>query len=596
MIAKVSVGARMSGLMMYLAGPGRSNEHTNQRVITGSETLIPYAEQASLGKGTVMQISRELDADMRRTETVMPKGHVFHASISLSADDKTLTDEQWASVAHDFMKAMEFTESGGRSPVAWIAINHGVNLKGNPHIHIAASMVREDGTKWNQHESGKRAVKICRELEEKYDLQRVGQDLSSVAYVRGEKESLARRQAMAEHRQLVKTGQEGTPWESLSPSEKNAAIAAKAAMTEQPRVVLARRIRGCAAASADEGEFVRRMRREGLLVRPRFAEGASTEVTGFSVADRPQFGERPIWYGGGKLGKDLTLPALRGQWDTPASAAVQEWTAAAKGKAPAMRGAEQAAPLAGEVMVSYANEVTELLGQLKDAGASAELFATVARQGAGIFAAWANQAGIDGDMAVKDLREASDAFAKSAQLRENPGNAVVGGSTASRALAGQLAIGMNNRAGAVAMVRMWTHMGKSLGQGLQSHGEGLRARAMIEETMGKLEAIHDAYRLINPVQVSGPGEGPATGTRATPSVEATVRKTVAETAADQSKKRSEELRAQGVPEEAITALVHAERQSTQQGNQPAQEPTTVPSTAPQRADDNQQNINPRRTR
>lgn len=595
MIAKVSVGPRMSGLMMYLAGPGKSNEHTDQRVITGSETLIPYAEQASLDKGTVMRISRELDADKLRTKTEMPKGHVFHASISLSADDKQLTDEQWATVAQDFMKDMGFTEVGGRSPAAWIAINHGVNLKGNPHIHIAASMVREDGTKWNQHESAKRAVKICRKLEEKYDLQRVGKNLSSVAYVRGEKESLARRQAMAEHRQLVKAGKAGTPWEALSAQEKNAAIAAKAAVTEQPRVELGRRIRGCAAASADEGEFVRRMRREGLLVRPRFAEGSATEVTGFSVADRPHFGERPIWYGGGKLGKDLTLPALRGQWDTPAAAAVPEWTAAAKGKAPAMRGREQEGPVVGEVMVSYANEVTELLGQLKDASASPEVFAKVARQGAGIFAAWANQAGIEGDAAAQDLKAAADAFAKSAQLQEKPGRAVVGGSTASRAMAGHLAIGMNSRAGAVAMVRMWSHLGKSLGQGLESYGESYRARAMTEQTAGKLESIHAAYRLINPVQVPKPAEGQLVTAGPVPAVVATANKTVAQTAAERATRRGDDLRAQGVPEEAITALLHAERQSAGRPIQPGKQPKTGPSTAPKQAEEKQQNINPRRT-
>lgn len=596
MIAKVSVGPRMSGLMMYLAGPGKANEHTNQRVITGSETLIPYAEQASLGKGSVMRISRELDADKRRTKTQMPKGHVFHASISLSADDKKLTDEQWASVAQDFMKEMGFTEVGGRSPVAWIAINHGVNLKGNPHIHIAASMVREDGTKWNQHESGKRAVKICRKLEEKYDLQRVGRDLSSVAYVRGEKESLARRQSIAEHRQLVKSGKAGTPWEALSTAEKDAAIAAKASMIGQPRVALARRIRGCAAAAVDEGEFVRRMRREGLLVRPRFGEGASTEVTGYSVADRPHFGERPIWYGGGKLGKDLTLPALRGQWDTPAAAAVPEWTAAAKGKAPTMRGMEQAEPLAGEVMVSYANEVTDLLGQLKEASANPELFAKVAREGAGIFGAWANQAGIDGDAAVKDLREVSDAFAKSAQLRENPGKAVVGGSTASRALAGHLAIGMNSRAGAVAMVRMWSHLGKSLGQGLHSHGESLRARALIEETTTKLETIHDAYRLLNPLHMSGSVTVPPAGNNATQLMGATTTKQVGESVSERAQKRGEDLRARGVPEDAIIALLHAERHSGRPRKTPPQQPATGPKRTPQATEENQQNINPRRTR
>lgn len=51
------------------------------------------------------------------------------------------------------------------------------------------------------------------------------------------------------------------------------------------------------------------MRRAGLLAR--FADGRTDVVTHCSVAERPQAGERPIWYGGGHLARDLSLPRLR---------------------------------------------------------------------------------------------------------------------------------------------------------------------------------------------------------------------------------------------------------------------------------------------
>ncbi|MFH5824468.1 hypothetical protein [Georgenia sp. AZ-5] len=78
---------------------------------------------------------------------------------------------------------------------------------------------------------------------------------------------------------------------------------------------------GSATASADEAEFVRRMRRAGVLLRPRFADGRTDVVTGYSVARRPEAGERPIWYGGGHLARDLSLPRLREAWpDNPTAA------------------------------------------------------------------------------------------------------------------------------------------------------------------------------------------------------------------------------------------------------------------------------------
>ena len=40
---------------------------------------------------------------------------------------------------------MGFTEASGKAPIRWVAIHHGVSTNGNDHIHIAATMVREDG-------------------------------------------------------------------------------------------------------------------------------------------------------------------------------------------------------------------------------------------------------------------------------------------------------------------------------------------------------------------------------------------------------------------------------------------------------------------
>nr|WP_242703300.1 relaxase/mobilization nuclease domain-containing protein [Paenarthrobacter ureafaciens] len=79
----------------------------------------------------------------------IPGGHVWHCSLSLRAEEGDLTDQKWADIAQDFMDEMGFTETSGRAPAQWVAIRHGHSKAGNDHIHIAASMVREDGTKWS---------------------------------------------------------------------------------------------------------------------------------------------------------------------------------------------------------------------------------------------------------------------------------------------------------------------------------------------------------------------------------------------------------------------------------------------------------------
>jgi hypothetical protein len=96
------------------------------------------------------------------------------------------------------------------------------------------------------------------------------------------------------------------------------------------RQTLERIVRACATAGGGETEFIQRMRDEGIRLRPRYAEGGTDEVVGYSVRlpDADQGSRRTVWYGGGRLARDLTLPALRRGWRQDAAAqrrAVAVW-------------------------------------------------------------------------------------------------------------------------------------------------------------------------------------------------------------------------------------------------------------------------------
>ena len=62
---------------------------------------------------------------------------------------------------------------------------------------------------------------------------------------------------------------------------------------------LARLVRAASVASEDEAEFVRRLRRAGVLARPRYAAGGRERVVGYSGALRPADGAEPGGLGGG---------------------------------------------------------------------------------------------------------------------------------------------------------------------------------------------------------------------------------------------------------------------------------------------------------
>ncbi len=143
----------MAGLMIYLAGPGRANEHEEPHLVAGDPALMVWHDDNELNRDAALDVANALDRAIQFYKTGVDGGHVFHCSLSLAAEEGQLTDGQWAAIADDFMKDMDFTGDSGKAPARWVAVRHGLSRNGNDHIHIVASMVRDDGTKWNSWKS-----------------------------------------------------------------------------------------------------------------------------------------------------------------------------------------------------------------------------------------------------------------------------------------------------------------------------------------------------------------------------------------------------------------------------------------------------------
>lgn len=317
MIPNIVTGGDTGGLMRYLVGPGRANEHENPHVIAGSRDIVrKWGDWETISISQASEIATRLDAYMHETGT-FPTGkarrfnpatgqvewngeieatHVWHCSLSLSPEEAALGDEVWGRIAADFMDTMGFTGSDGKAPCRWVAIHHGSAKNGGDHIHIAATIVREDGTKWSPWYDQRRAQKACNVLEHRYGLL------------------------------VVESREHGRGSRCDSAAAQNAAKRAGASRTD--RAVLEERLRAAATAAASEADFVRRARRLGVRLHPRFARGRTDIVVGYSAALRTEDGQQPRWWGGGRIARDLTLTQLRTRWqDTPSSAheAVEAW-------------------------------------------------------------------------------------------------------------------------------------------------------------------------------------------------------------------------------------------------------------------------------
>jgi hypothetical protein len=378
MIPNITRGSRMGGLMVYLASTDANktkNAHSDPHLVAGDAAIMAWYDDGVLDRDDALAIAKHLDrprkmfgvsvqikdmqwdaAKKERVHVGYKDASVWHCSLSLRAEEGALTDQQWGDIANDFVDSMGFTEASGKARCRWAAVNHGTSENGNHHIHIAVSLVREDGTKASTHGDYKRAQQTCRELEVKYGLEQLSTVHATRGYDRAEKATAARDDR------------------------------------EMHRASLARKVRASASASATEGEFVRRARNTGMLLRPRYAKNTTDVIVGYSVAERPTQGERPIWFGGGTLASDLKLGALREEWlDTPhlATEAAAEWNAAARNKRTVSKtGPENGTPPA-EMWVEYTRNATALADQLRTIPRDDHAtWAKAAREVSGAFAAW----------------------------------------------------------------------------------------------------------------------------------------------------------------------------------------------------------------
>ena len=105
-------------------------------------------------------------------------GHIWHVSLSLAASERLMADQEWSEIAQVVMNTMGFEEDGMVS-AAWVAIGHGVSAQGNQHIHIAGSIVRNDGSAVKIWQDRMTLSRSCHEIKLTYGLNVVGVELLS---------------------------------------------------------------------------------------------------------------------------------------------------------------------------------------------------------------------------------------------------------------------------------------------------------------------------------------------------------------------------------------------------------------------------------
>ncbi|MGK4906464.1 relaxase/mobilization nuclease domain-containing protein [Streptomyces albus] len=268
-------GSRTIGLLSYLYGPGTYEEHTDPHLVASWDGDAP--DPGRDPSATLKELQRLLDQPVVNIdETSRPKKHVWHLSVRNAVEDRILSDEEWGEVARRMVAAAGIDDPEQDAGCRWAAVRHA-----DDHIHIVATLVREDGYTPDLDHDAVRVQATARVLERELGLRRLNKGDGTAA----------KRPTSAERHKARRRGCQRTAREKLRET-----------------------VRLAAAGATGQDEFFDRLAAAGLLVRRRIAP--SGDLLGYKVAlpdDRNKDGE-PVFYPGSRLAPDLSLPRIRERW------------------------------------------------------------------------------------------------------------------------------------------------------------------------------------------------------------------------------------------------------------------------------------------
>ena len=315
MIGKVCQrGSDVRRLLGYLFREGRAGEHGLSAPHTDAHLIAAWDGVDGLEPPRLAGGGRELGtlaaalnapllaAGLDRAEWKQARP-VYHLAISAADTDRTLSDAEWAQVVGEYVHRIGLaprgsehssehgSEHGDEQSVRWVAVRHADN-----HVHVVATLARQNGRRVWPRNDFYRAREASLAVEDRYGLTR-----TSPADRTGDRQT-SRAEQRRHARKVEQRVQQGRP-----------------APAGPDREVLRGKVRAALAGATSFEEFAERLSRDGVLVRPRMSTLNPEEVTGYAVAllatgsDADQ-GNEPVWFGGGKLAPDLTLPQLQARW------------------------------------------------------------------------------------------------------------------------------------------------------------------------------------------------------------------------------------------------------------------------------------------
>src|SRR5579859_713466 len=228
-IGKVLRGRNVARLLYYLYGPGKANEHTDPHLVAGfADPADLEPERRRNGTRDFRRLAGLLNQPLAALAGPGFDKPVWHCAVRAAPGDRMLSDAEWAQVAAGVMDRTGLAAAGDELGVRWVAVRHAAD-----HIHLVATLARQDGRRPNIWNDFHRVRQACRDAEARFGL----------AGTAPADRTAARRPGRAETEQAARRG-----W------------------GEAPRVRLCREVATAAGGAGSEQEFFARLAAAGVAV------------------------------------------------------------------------------------------------------------------------------------------------------------------------------------------------------------------------------------------------------------------------------------------------------------------------------------------
>lgn len=383
MIPKVTKGTRVRGLLEYLWGKGKADEHTNPHIVAGyddASVLAPPRDPDDRARWLLADLAAKLDAPQEALGERGLEDYVLQVVLSVRSDEREIPDEEWHRIAHRYVALMGFAGDEQRAGCRWIAVHHGRSAGNNDHVHLVITRATEDGAPVYLRGEWRRSQEVCDLIEDEFGLTKG---------TPGRAGAIQRR--------------------ALSRPELDEARRAGRDVTD--REVLRREVRAALAGARDEADWVGRMKAAGLLVAARPDKADRSRTVGYAVALPPErrAGSKPRWLSGRVLDGELSLVRVRQRWPDGTPLSPAQWKTAA-GREPVTLPGEARM----EVWRRTAAAADDLAGRMAAVPADSPEWPAIARASADALAA---TAAVMEPAGTGPLSRAADILARAAAPR-----------------------------------------------------------------------------------------------------------------------------------------------------------------------------------